>query len=221
MDLSDRDLRQREIIPPKKLAGCRATVIGLGSIGRQVALQLAAMGIPWLQLIDHDIVEEVNLATQGYTEWDLGHPKVKATGFHCWLINSKTEIVRVQERFRRSGEVGNVIFCCVDSIETRRLIWDSVKDRVGFFADGRMAGEVLRVLTATDPNSFQHYPTTLFPQEETYAGSCTSRSTIFCANIAAGLMLSQFSRWLRGLPVAEDLCLNLLADELVVTSAAS
>ena len=44
-DLSQRDLRQRDIVPPDALAKCRPTVIGVGAIGRQVALQLAAMGV--------------------------------------------------------------------------------------------------------------------------------------------------------------------------------
>ncbi|HBN76613.1 MAG TPA: thiamine biosynthesis protein ThiF, partial [Planctomycetaceae bacterium] len=49
-----------------------ATVIGVGAIGRQVALQLAAIGMPQLQLIDFDAVEASNITTQGYLESDLG-----------------------------------------------------------------------------------------------------------------------------------------------------
>ena len=58
----ERDLRQRDIVPPERLAACKATVIGVGAIGRQVALQLAAIGVPHLQFIDFDTVEPVNLA---------------------------------------------------------------------------------------------------------------------------------------------------------------
>ena len=71
MNVSDRNLRQRDIVPPDRLARCQATVIGVGAIGRQVAIQLTAMGIPSLQLIDPDRVEPVNLACQGYLEGDL------------------------------------------------------------------------------------------------------------------------------------------------------
>ena len=86
-NLADRDLRQREIVPPERLAACRATVVGVGAIGRQVALQLAAMGVPWLQLTDPDIVEPVNLACQGYLEDDLERTKVSATADLCQQIN--------------------------------------------------------------------------------------------------------------------------------------
>ena len=42
----DRFTRQRELVPAERLAAVTATVIGVGAIGRQVALQLAAIGTP-------------------------------------------------------------------------------------------------------------------------------------------------------------------------------
>jgi len=209
----ERYSRQRDIVPPERLAPCKATVIGVGAIGRQVALQLAAMGVSWLQLIDFDSVEESNLASQGYMEEDLRRSKVDATGDLCLRINSQLDLRLVPERFRRSTDVGNVMFCCVDSMDARRLIWEAVKDRADFFADGRMSAEVLRVLAVCDFASRQHYPTTLFGSEEAYQGVCTAKTTIYCANIAAGLMLAQFTKWLRGLPVEPDFSFNLLSAE--------
>ena len=209
----DRYSRQRDLVPAERLAGCRPTVIGVGAIGRQVALQLAAMGVPSLQLIDHDAVEPSNLASQGYLEADLGRLKVEATAEMCCRINSELAVEVVASRFRRSMEVGNAVFCCVDSIESRRFIWQAVQERVDFFCDGRMSAEVLRVLTAWDAPSREHYPTTLFAPEEAYRGRCTSPGAAYCGALAAGLMLSQFAKWLRRLPVEPDLTLNLLASE--------
>jgi len=217
---TDRDLRQRSILPPQALASCSATVIGIGAVGRQVALQLAAVGVPKIQLVDFDIVEPVNLAAQGYLEADLGRMKVQATAAVCRQINSAVEIVVEPERFRRSKtHVGNVLFCCVDSIDTRKLIWEAVQDRVRFFVDGRMSAEVIRVLAVGDGEHRKAYSQSLFPGSEAFTGSCTARSTIFAANICAGLMVSQFSRWLRKMPVDSDLTLNLLASEMSVGSA--
>ena len=212
----ERYSRQRDIVPPERIAGCKATVIGVGAIGRQVALQLTAMGIPWLQVIDHDKVEWSNLASQGYLEGDMEKPKVNATLELCWRINAASQIHAVPERFRRSMEIGNVVFCCVDKIDVRRLIWESVKDRVNLFCDGRMSAEVLRILTAYDAESRKHYPTTLFSADEAFVGPCTAKTTIYCANIAAGLMLAQFTKYLRQLPIDCDIQLNLLASELSV-----
>lgn len=218
-DLTNRDLRQRDIIPADRLAQTRATVIGVGAIGRQVALQLAAIGVPWLQLIDPDTVDVVNLANQGYFEDDLNRPKVHATADMCQRLNRSLEVYTEMQRFRRTGNVGNAVFCCIDSIATRRFIWQAVGTQVEFFVDGRMAAEVLRVIVACDPASRAHYPTTLFDAADAHQGACTAKSTIFCANIAAGLMVSALSKHLRGLPIDCDMHVNLLASELTVASA--
>ena len=120
--MDERYSRQRDIVPPERLAQCQATVVGVGAIGRQVALQLAAMGTPRLQLIDFDVVEESNLASQGYLEDDLGRTKVGATADLCSAIRHGIPIDDVEDRFRRSMDVGNVVFCCVDQIDVRRLL---------------------------------------------------------------------------------------------------
>ena len=219
IDVKERFSRQADLVPAERLAQCRATVAGVGAIGRQVALQLAAMGIPWLQLVDFDTVEVGNLAAQGYFEGDLTRLKVEASAELCRTINSQLEIHQVPERFRRRMEIGNVIFVCVDKIEVRKLLWEAVKDRVEFFVDGRMSAEVLRVLAACAGVGRQHYPTTLFAAEEAFQGSCTAKSTIYSANIAAGLMIAQFTKWLRRLPVEADLSLNLLTAELTVSGS--
>ncbi len=213
----DRYSRQQDIVPAERIADCKATVVGVGAIGRQVALQLTAMGIPWLQLVDFDRVETPNLASQGYLELDLGYHKVEATAVLCRRINSEVEVVTEPERFRRSMEIGNMVFCCVDRIDIRRLIWDAVKDGASFYVDGRMSAETLRILTACDTQSREHYPSTLFRTEEAFVGPCTAKTTIYCANIAAGLMVAQFTKYLRQLPVEADIQLNLLASELCVT----
>jgi len=217
MNPEERFSRQRDIVPAERLDACRTTVIGVGAIGRQVALQLAAIGVPRLQLIDFDTVEESNVASQGYLEAEIGQPKVEATAALCRQINSRLHVQQVDDRFRRSMEIGTTVFCCVDSMDIRQLIWGAVKDQASFFCDGRMSAEVLRILTVADAPSREHYPTTLFGSDEAYQGTCTAKSTIYCANIAAGLMLSQFTRWLRCLPVDPDIQLNLLTSELTVT----
>ena len=215
-DAAERYSRQRDLVPAERLAQCRITVVGVGAIGRQVALQLTAIGASSIQLVDFDTVEVSNLASQGYLQNDLGRPKVQATAEQCKAINHEVEVVTLNERFRRSIETGNVMFCCVDSIVTRKLIWEAVKDRTSFFGDTRMSAEIVRVLSVANSAGRQHYPTTLFAPEEAHAGSCTAKSTIYTANIAAGLAIGQFTRWLRGLPVDADMNLNILTAELMV-----
>src|ERR1700694_1588371 len=133
---SERAVRQRDLVPPEKLASCYALVTGVGAIGRQVALQLAAVGVPLLLLCDHDKVEEVNLAPQGYRPDQLAWWKADATAADCRQINPELHVIPKPERFRRStarqvfvGESALVVFACVDSIVTRRLIWESLRNQ--------------------------------------------------------------------------------------------
>ena len=217
MNASERYSRQAAIIPAERLAQCRITVVGVGAVGRPRPRHRGGKGAPrfWSLGIDF-FVEESNLASQGYLERDLGRPKVEATAEACRRINGAIELDICNERFRRSMNVGNVVLAAVDTISCRRLIWESVKSRCDFFGDVRMTAEVIRVLTACDGAGREHYPRALFDQAEAYAGTCTSRMTIFGGNIGAGLLLSQFSRWLRGLPTDRDLTVNLLAAEMSV-----
>lgn len=77
-----------------------------------------------------------------------------------------------------------------------------------------MLGETMRILSVAGDSGRSHYPGTLFRPADAQQGRCTARNTIYSASIAAGLMLHQFTRWLRGIPVDIDLTFNLLASEL-------
>ena len=226
MPSNDRDVRQRDLVPPDRLAQCHAVVIGVGAVGRQVALQLAAVGVPQMTLIDHDTVAVENLAPQGFWESDLGRTKVEAVAEIAKRQFTDIAITCVPERFRASAvrtwpaDREIAIFCAVDSIDVRKLIWEAVRSRAGFFTDGRMLGEVIRVLASGAPAVDRLYEKTLFPGSEAMQGSCTSRSSIYTANITAGLMLSQFARHLRGMAVVPDQLLNLIAAEYTAADPA-
>ena len=169
--------------------------------------------IPW----PTPLVDTSNITTQGYSADDLGQSKVLACSRAVCQLDRSIGIELVQDRFRPSIAVGSVIFCCVDSISARSAIWRGVQSRCDFWADGRMLGEVIRVLAAFDGPSRAYYATTLFAQSGAQVGSCTSRSTIYAAAIAAGLLLHQFTRWLRGMAPERDITLNLLSSDLAIS----
>ncbi len=212
----ERYSRQSALVPEEKLAQRKVTVIGVGAIGRQVALQLAAMGVQHLQLVDDDIVEESNIASQGYFEIDLGRSKVSRTAIICVKINSKIIVDLYNKKFNDKIDFGDTVFCCVDSIETRKQIWETVDTKAEFFCDGRMAAESLRVLTVRNASSAKHYDTTLFSQEQAFQGSCTAKSIIYSANVVAGIMVAQFAKYLRDMPVEADISYNLQTNELTI-----
>ncbi len=223
MHISERDTRQRTLVPPDRLAQLHVLVIGVGAIGRQVALQLACLGVSHLTLMDHDTVGVENLAVQGYWPSDLQKPKVQATGSLCKQILPELQLTLSAERYRRfPGWRANpgmkpVVMACVDSITTRKLIWESQQDHAALFLDGRMQAEVMRILAHDERMDPQRYAASLFSEAEAQGGPCTARSTIYTASITAGLMMSQLVRWLRHLPLIPDQTFNLLSGELIVT----
>ena len=212
-----RLIRQRDLVPEETLNDTSITIIGVGAIGRQVAIQLACMGARTLQFIDFDTVDQTNVTTQSYLPAQVGRPKVEALRDSVQQIDKEIAVETVNDRYRPKYRIGKAVFCCVDSISARAAIWRSLQGNVEFWCDGRMLGETIRVLTATPSTGFDHYASTLFAQEEAQVGPCTSRSTFYAASIAAGLMVHQFTRWLRDQPIDEECALNLLASELSTT----
>jgi len=216
-EVENRFLRQASLVPREALADLTlTTVVGVGAIGRQVALQLAALGVRQLVLVDFHVVEATNTSTQGYLQAALGLAKVEATAQAVRRIDPTIRLELVADRFRPNQSVGDALFCCVDAIATRVAIWRSARRRRQFWCDGRMLGEVMRILTVAESQGREHYATTLFHPSEAQTGTCTARGVLYTASIAAGFMVHQFTRWLRGLPVDPDLSVNLLASELAV-----
>jgi sulfur carrier protein ThiS adenylyltransferase len=110
----DRFERQSEIVPAEKLRSLTVTVIGVGAIGRQVALQLASLGVSRLQLVDFDQVEPTNITTQGYQAADLGQSKVEVTARVVRAIDADMNVETINDRFRPGWATG----CHLEGITT-------------------------------------------------------------------------------------------------------
>jgi sulfur carrier protein ThiS adenylyltransferase len=147
---------------------------------------------------------------------DIGKPKVEAVGEMMRRMNPEVRLTAHARRFTTADTSHTVLFCCVDSIEVRQHVWENVAVHTPVYIDGRMAAEVLRVITSCDQASRDYYPETLFSDAEAFEGACTARSTIFTANIAAGVMVEQYSKWLREMPMDRDTIFNLLSMEIFI-----
>ncbi len=220
-DTDARFDRQRSLVPADVLAETPVTIIGVGAIGRQLALQLAAMGVREFQLIDFDQVDWPNVAAQGFATADVGRAKVEAVAGAIFDHDPAMRVEIINDRWRLRQAVHEVLFSCVDSISVRSAIWRGVGRSRRFWGDARMLGEVIRILVAADEPSRSHYPTTLFEASQAQQGSCTARSTIYSASIAAALLAHQFARWLRGDSITPDLVLSLVEGEMTMPAILS
>lgn len=245
MEVEDpRFIRQQEIIPLKAIQELTVLVAGVGAVGRQVALQLAAMGIGTggeggrLILVDPDIVERHNCATQGYTQGDENKNKSIVTTVDCRGIHgvgergiqyySYGEGVKAED-IDYGDEKVDIVFVCVDNMEARGRIWRRIiktGKEIKLVIDTRMDSEVIRILTVPLDDSDdmdamvvvdRYVREALFADEKATEGRCTARMTIYSAAVNAGLAVAQFAKWLRrdkGIPLQKDISFNLLTMEL-------
>ena len=215
---NDRYSRQEGLVLLDELENEEISVVGVGAVGRNVALQLTAMGVPNLHLLDFDKVEESNVASQGYFEADIGKYKIEAAAQTCQSINSLINLRLENDTYRKKSSLGKIVFCCVDKMSVRKLIFEGTNHRRKLLIDGRMLGEVFRVLSVWNEDSSQYYSTTLFSDSEAIQGRCTARSTIYCANGLACFEVSCLTRWLRKEDLNADVLVNLACNEIEVTA---
>jgi len=211
-------IRQQDLLP-SSLSANRVTIVGVGAIGRQVAVNLAHIGVEHFQLIDPDIVEIENLGPQGFKLSDLGLSKVGAVSQTIEDLNPEAEVSLIPQYYS-PGYVRRfkpfAVFSCVDKMDARRSVFEGTTPipSVKFWADGRMLSETMRILTVLPekPRSLDYYSSTLFPEREIVPGSCTARSTYYCASIAGSLLVSQYTKYLRDLPlISYDFMVDLIS----------
>lgn len=239
--MEDRFAPQMDLVPQTVFKSLGyVTVAGVGAVGRQVALQLASLGIPRIRIVDFDTVEDRNITTQGYFKDNVGMPKVSALASEIDRIDSGITVDAVNDRMRPKHIGGHVLFCCVDRISTRQAIWKQAKSQVRLFIDVRMLGEVIRVLAfscGTSPvdyekynatshiaipeNAVKRYEETLFSEEETFSGRCTAHGTIYTACSAAATAVKQFVLWSRGGTPREDIWHLMASDEIIIQQEAN
>lgn len=100
--LSDEELEfySRQIVMPRvgyegqlKLRGARVCVAGVGGLGSPAAMQLAAMGVGQIRLVDYDVVELSNLQRQHlYDLSSIGYPKVEVAARRLRGLNPYVQI---------------------------------------------------------------------------------------------------------------------------------
>jgi hypothetical protein len=203
-------------------------VIGVGAIGKQVATLLVSMGAPYVCVVDPDEVGVENLNVQGYYQEQIGKPKVEAFDSVAKSHNPEVKTFLHHRRYGPDIDPRNgltlphlVVFSCVDSIEVRSFIWQSLfeskytKD-FDLFVDGRMAAETLRMFAWKKGTDKKKYEETLFPGAEAFPVSCTGRTTLYTSYVIAGMMVGSFVKWLRKQPVPFEQAFNMLADEHAV-----
>jgi molybdopterin-synthase adenylyltransferase len=121
--------RNKGLLETDLLKNKKVLIIGLGSFGSQIAVDLAKSGVGNFTLIDYDILEAPNIARHVCDLRDLGRFKTKAIKDHIKARNPEANVktfeksvfdnpLLIQEEMTDS----DVVICATDNNPSRELI---------------------------------------------------------------------------------------------------
>lgn len=184
--------------PPSILRGAPhsaipITVIGAGALGSTVTWLLAQLGYRQITVYDFDIVERHNPQNQLYGPAYVGWPKVMALReiiYHRMGLRIATKL----ERFS-GGRLRGIVFVCVDTMATRRAIWEATVRRgrgVTLFVEARLGREGGRIYTVDPhvPRMHRKYEATLYTDAEAADNPCGRQPIAPTVAVVAGHAVS-------------------------------
>lgn len=191
-------MRHTAIHDPMAYADKTVALIGVGTIGSNLAHLLARMQVPML-LYDHDTVEEHNLATQTYGMADIGRSKAEVVTEQISLIHPDAKVSFFAEKYKPK-EKADLIISAVDSLDARRSIANMlIKGKLMTpVIDGRVGAEQAEVYYFPSAKEWlEQLP------EKGDTDPCGARFTAYTAYICAGLMANNVKRFLMGQKIQE------------------
>ena len=215
--------RSRALIPVETRQ-LRVLVCGAGMGGSWVTAALARM-VAEVVIVDHDVVEMVNVGVQQYTPADVGLTKVEATAKHNAGLNVLPVFGRMEARMgavvlrdniaetEREYNVSqwDVVVSAVDSMSGRKWLAEQCRDAgVRLFIDGRTMGEMVCILAAMPGGgqqwpSYERYLSTILPDEEVEEATCGAEGTVYSGMFFAMRAATVVNNWARGMnPKAKE-----------------
>jgi adenylyltransferase/sulfurtransferase len=143
-----------------RLLNAKVCLVGLGGLGCPAALQLAAMGIGYLRIIDRDVVERSNLHRQTlYDINSLYYPKVEIASKKLSRLNPDVKIDPIPTSLNSDNAEEmikgmDVVIDGLDAIEPRyALNWACVKHKVPYVFGAAMEayGNVSTIIPRETP----------------------------------------------------------------------
>jgi len=191
-----------------KLADSMILIGGAGSIGSNVAFQLARTGAD-IVIVDNDNVGIENLAGQMYGPAQIGKTKVEAIAEVIVSLCEKPTITPINElvvpgdgQWLSILPTADVVIVGFDNLPARKVMYEEWRKNgkdISLFIDGRLSmenGEIYVLEKRDLPEVFEGYEKTYFSPEEREELPCTMKSTTHCGMILAGLIVANITNWL-------------------------
>lgn len=114
----------------RKIADSRVILLGCGGLGSHIMLELAALGIENLTLVDYDKIELSNLNRQIlYKENDIGKMKVYTAKENLLFFNSKINISAIHKKLESADDIfelikgHDLVICVADKPRNKIVRW--------------------------------------------------------------------------------------------------
>lgn len=174
-------------------------IIGVGATGSFVAMMLARMGVPVINIYDFDDVEIHNIPNQYYDTGDLGKLKAEALADKLRLINPDItvnvgkEAVTAEDVSKMSG----YLFSLVDSMKVRKELWEAAKANTNLINvwESRLGSDQARVysLPIEEGLDYARYEQDFYDDDNAEVSACgTSITVLPIVMMTASLMIVQF-----------------------------
>ena len=179
-------------------------IIGVGATGSFVAMELARMGCPVLNIYDFDELEMHNIPNQYYDTQDLGKPKVEALAEKLKLINPSIVVnayngkvlPKASEEGKGIDEMSGYVFLLVDSMKTRKELWEAVKKNKNIVHcwESRLGSDQARVYSLDmSVKNFDKYEQDFYEDDNAEVSACGTSITVLPIVLqTASLMMVQF-----------------------------
>jgi molybdopterin/thiamine biosynthesis adenylyltransferase len=154
----DYTKRLRGLFDTDHLRQKRVTVVGLGSGGSRVALELARCGVGYFKLIDFDRLQTHNLTRHSCTAADLGRYKTLAVADLlrqaspvCTVETLELDVQKNEDIFADFAKDSDLVIAATDSEASKHLInricWESqIPSVYGAAYNRAFGGDVVRVI---------------------------------------------------------------------------
>ena len=167
-------------------------------------MELARMGCPVLNIYDFDELEMHNIPNQYYDTQDLGKPKVEALAEKLKLINPSIVVnayngkvlPKASEEGKGIDEMSGYVFLLVDSMKTRKELWEAVKKNKNIVHcwESRLGSDQARVYSLDmSVKNFDKYEQDFYEDDNAEVSACGTSITVLPIVLqTASLMMVQF-----------------------------
>jgi hypothetical protein len=175
------------------------TVVGCGSLGGNIAVALAKMGLNNFHLWDGDIVERHNVPNQPFGVPDLG--RTKSNAIKRMLLSQYDQTtqcnVMTYDHWHDSNPIEpGLIISAPDSINVRKMMYERRPEK-GFLIDVRSGPESYNIYCCDLQNAkdMKFYSSTFFDESNQVSAGCGAQSTVFGSLAITAMAINCYMRW--------------------------